>query len=210
MLRPRRVVDTRLPPKGDVPAFTYTGISFREEPHPPSLQKIIEMCRYYERKCGGKTTPHTPAARALYDLSRDVQAAAQALQHRRREQRSVGFRAQTLLDEWEELFGDFRPRAPERFGPAELGARIEALESRVEKLQHTNKAEARKRANDARRMSDALDRHAKASRQHMHREVARMKAACARAAEEREAAWIGRLRAVEEAHAVELDRLAHA
>lgn len=160
--------------EGTVPARVFTGISFRTDPHPPSLQKIKEICAYYERKCGGKVSPNSNIGRLLFDLSRDVQAVTSELMASRKERLDMSENAECLLKEWTEEFGPFSVNDPKALTPQLMLARYKETQSRNRRLVQEKEAMQREMIENEKKLESTLDQHCRVARNQYSSEVARL------------------------------------
>ena len=80
--RPLYAVHPRIPPEAAHAEFTLDrprpGVSAWREGLPAgngvsAEQRIVDICSYYERRCGGKQSPTSLAARLLFQMSREIQ-----------------------------------------------------------------------------------------------------------------------------------------
>ncbi|CAM9923006.1 unnamed protein product, partial [Ectocarpus sp. 12 AP-2014] len=99
------------------PAGVSSGVSLRSLP-PARLEDLTKICQHYEEKCSGVYASDSAAARYLFQLSREVQQVAAALEQERSSQTLGNLQAEQLLKEWNESFG---PDAPLLRDAASLG-----------------------------------------------------------------------------------------
>ena len=73
-------------------------------PSSPLHEQVIKCCHHYEKKCAGKYSSKTLAARYLYDLSREVQDLVRVLQSRDAERERRVQYLERLVKEWSDTF----------------------------------------------------------------------------------------------------------
>mmetsp|Transcript_14166 Transcript_14166/g.18560 ORF Transcript_14166/g.18560 Transcript_14166/m.18560 type:complete len:259 (-) Transcript_14166:962-1738(-) len=92
-----------------------SGISLRFR-RTPNLEDIRRVCEAYEKKCAGKYSHKTLAARYLYQLSREVQFITLQLEKTEKSNRDRISYLEECLSEWEENFGPIKslPKTQDR------------------------------------------------------------------------------------------------
>eukprot|EP00941_MAST-03F_sp_MAST-3F-sp1_P002167 g2167.t1 len=192
------------------PARIFTGISFRSEPHPASLQKIKEICRYYERKCGGKVCPLTAASRHLFDMSRDIQAVASELIQQKDERVRVSEKASLLIKEWTRYFGPFNPYNRTGQTPETVSARLRQANESMQAMTTKTEELRRKLKEESDRLDITLDQHFQAARTQYADETARLTAQHRYQLEAERATTRGKIQALKELHQDEINALKNA
>lgn len=158
---------TRLSPTG-------SGISLRKLPS-PSFAHIRKACQFYELKTSGKYSAKTPAARYLYELSRDVQQQIVSLEKSdSAKMRRIAF-LETLVKEWEEVFGSpsdedlatFRANGSHSsiIAPAALAKLLKEQQAKVMRLEGVIETMKEEQRDDIARFESTVNDHFKISRQ---------------------------------------------
>lgn len=168
-----------------------------------------QACQHYEEKCSGSYSPSSPAARYLYDLSRDVQDLVRVL---KLQEDGLGARVRELehlLREWQGVFG-----APDvalaRLGisaatgthsPQHVARRLLALDAELREERSRHAPTDSRHAHEVAELRAALRDTGRVSREQATYEVAALQAAARAKVEEERAARCAAEAALQEARA---------
>jgi hypothetical protein len=163
---------------------TGSGISVRKLPA-PSFTALRKACHFYELKCSGKYSSKTPAARYLFELSREVQSQLVSLEKSdAAKMRRIGF-LESLVKEWEDVFGsptddDLRnfQRGDSKstiISPSALATLLREQQGKIVELEGVIETARREKQEDLARFEGAVNDHFKISRQQYLLEVHRIK-----------------------------------
>jgi len=92
------------------PPGVSSGLSMRRFPS-STLDEVRNICKHYEEKCGGKYAATTPAARYLFQMSREILVQLAALETWMKERTAV---ADSVADEYKQWQEHFSPASKQQ------------------------------------------------------------------------------------------------
>lgn len=174
-----------------------------------NLRQIVKCCQHYEEKCSGSYSTTSPAARFLYDLSRDVQDMVRVL---KLQEDGLGARVRELehlMREWQAVFGS-PDAALVRIGisaaagthtPHHVARRLQELQSQLDEERTRHAPADSRHAHEVAELRAALRDTGRVAREQATYEVAALQAAARAAVEEERVARKAAEEALQEARA---------